>query len=69
MKIEYIYLLQEREFVKTNEHIFKIGKIKLENHEIFYEFPDESILLFQSSCNNCDILEKKIIKLFKPLKI
>jgi len=65
MKIEYIYLLQEEEFVKKNEHIFKIGKIKLENYEIFYEFPDESILLLQSSCNDCDALEKKIIKLFK----
>lgn len=61
MKIEYIYLLQEREFVNTNKSIFKIGKIKLENHEIFYEFPDGSFLAIQISCNDCDALQKKII--------
>lgn len=65
MKIEYIYLLQEREFVKTNEHIFKIGKTKQENNKRFLQYPKRSILLLQSSCNDCDILEKKIIKLFK----
>jgi len=28
---EYIYLLQTREFIKTNENIYKIGKTKQEN--------------------------------------
>lgn len=65
MKIEYIYLLQEREFVKTNEPIFKIGKTKQENNKRFLQYPKGSILLSQSSCNDCDALEKKFIKLFK----
>jgi len=65
MKIEYIYLLQEREFVKTNESIFKIGKTKQENNKRFLQYPKRSILLLQSSCNDCDVLEKKFIKLFK----
>jgi hypothetical protein len=65
MKIEYIYLLQEREFVKTNENIFKIGKTKQENNKRFLQYPKGSILLLQSSCIDCDALEKKIIKLFK----
>ena len=46
-KSEYIYLLQDQEFVKSNKSIFKIGKIKLENNEVFYEFPDESFLIIQ----------------------
>ena len=29
--INYIYLLQEREFLKTNENIYKIGKTMQEN--------------------------------------
>jgi len=65
IKIEYIYLLQEREFVKTNEPIFKIGKTKQENNKRFLQYPNGSILLLQSLCFDCDELEKKIIKLFK----
>ena len=26
MNVEYIYLLKEREFIKTNENIYKVGK-------------------------------------------
>jgi len=29
--IGYIYLLQEREFIKTKENIYKLGKTKQEN--------------------------------------
>lgn len=32
---QYIYLLQEREFIKTNENIYKIGKTKQENCKRF----------------------------------
>ena len=65
IKIEYIYLLQEREFIKTKEHIFKIGKTKQENNKRFMQYPNGSILICQLLCNDCSILEKKNIKLFK----
>jgi hypothetical protein len=32
MIINYIYLLQEREFVKTKETIYKVGMTKKENY-------------------------------------
>lgn len=49
---EYIYLLQEREFIRLNEPIYKIGKTKTR-------------LLLQIIYNDCDNSEKELIQLFK----
>jgi len=62
---EYIYLLQEREFIKTNEPIYKIGKSKQENLKRICNYPNGTKLLFQTICYNCDKLEKELIKIFK----
>ena len=61
----YIYLLQEREFIKSKENIYKVGMTKKENHKRFNQYAKGSILLFQMICNNCKNIEKQIIKLFK----
>jgi hypothetical protein len=66
---EYIYLLQEREFIKTNENIYKIGKSKQENTKRISSYPKGSKLLFQIICNNCDDLETKLINRFKQICI
>ena len=60
----YIYLLQEREFIKTNENIYKIGMTKKENYTRFNQYPNGSILLFQMICNDCKTMEKIILKTF-----
>ena len=65
MKPNYIYLLQEREFIKTNEQIYKIGKTKQINNKRLNQYPKGSILLFQIICDNCDYLEKYLINIFK----
>jgi hypothetical protein len=44
--------------------IYSIGKTKQEDYTRFTQCPNGSIQLFQSACNNCDILEQKAIKLF-----
>lgn len=62
---QYIYLLQEREFVKTNELIYKIGKTKKEHYTRFNQYPNGSILLLHIKCDDCDCNEKDIIRLFK----
>jgi len=62
---QYIYLLQEREFVNSREKIYKIGRTTKENHIRFNQYPKGSILLFQIICNNCKNIEKHIIKLLK----
>ena len=62
---QYIYLLQEREFIKTNENIYKIGKTKQENLKRICSYPNGTKLLLQIICDDCDELEKQIIKNFK----
>lgn len=62
---EYIYLLQEREFIKTKENIYKIGMTRKENHTRFNQYPKGSILLFQMICPNSKKIETELIKLFK----
>jgi hypothetical protein len=63
--INYIYLLREREFIKTKEHVYKVGMTKKENHERFNQYPKGSVLLFQMICNNCKNMEKLVVKKFK----
>ena len=64
MEVNYIYLLQEREFIKTNESIYKIGRTKQEHNKRLNQYPKGSILLVQIICSNCVIMEKKIITFF-----
>ena len=60
----YIYLLQEREFIKTKENIYKIGMTQCENLKRFNQYPKGSCLLFQMICDDCKTIEKSIIKKF-----
>lgn len=64
MVTNYIYLLQEREFIKTKENVYKIGRTKKENYKRFHQYPKGSVLLFQMICNNCENIENQIIKIF-----
>ena len=65
MMSQYIYLLQEREFIKTKEPVYKVGMTKKENYERFNQYPKGSVLLFQMICNNCKNMEKLVLKKFK----
>lgn len=64
MASEYIYLLQEREFIKCTEPIYKIGKTKQENLKRLCHYPKGSKLIIQVVCTDCDTLEKQLISLF-----
>lgn len=63
--IEYIYLLREREFIKTNENIYKIGRTAQPNLSRLLNYPNGTQLLFQMYCKDSNMLENKIIKLFE----
>ena len=63
-KVQYIYLLQEREFVISKTPIYKLGKSKQENVSRFRQYPKGSNLLFQITCNDCDLTENILKKLF-----
>jgi hypothetical protein len=61
----YIYLLQEREFIKTKENIYKLGKTKQENLKRIKNYSNGTVLVIQLECENCDIIEKNLIIIFK----
>jgi hypothetical protein len=61
----YIYLLQEREFIKTNENIFKIGRSTQEHTKRFQQYPKGSRLILQIECINCKTTEKSILGIFR----
>jgi len=65
IQIQYIYLLQEREFIKTKEPIYKIGKTTQMNNCRFNQYPKGSILLLQIICSDCDNSESSLIQIFK----
>jgi len=60
---EYIYLIREREFIKTNEQIYKIGKSKQENCKRTKSYPKSSILECVFRVDDCNQKEKDIISL------
>jgi putative DNA primase/helicase len=57
MSTNYIYLLCEREFIKTNEPIYKISNSFQQNNS--------RILILQIICENSIDSEKELIKIFK----
>ncbi len=60
----YIYLIIEREFLNSNQGVYKIGKSKQENCKRTITYPKGSKLIYVRTCKNCDKLEKNIIDLF-----
>ena len=58
------YILRERELVKTNEQIYKIGKTTRTMKERFSDYPNNSELIYYCDVDNCDKRELFIIKEF-----
>ena len=65
IKCEYVYLLQEREFIHSGESIYKIGRTKQLNDKLFKQYPKNIMLLLQTFCNNCVTSENQIMNMFK----
>ncbi len=64
-KLNYIYLIKVREFIRTNEEVFKVGKTTQENLNRFGTYPRGSRILFLRVCVNCHIIEKEVIEIMK----
>jgi hypothetical protein len=62
--MDYIYLLQEREFISTRQQIFKLGKTTQRNLVRFLQHSKGSQLLFQGQCFNADNLEYALRRQF-----
>ena len=63
--LEYIYLIQLREFVNSNQNIYKIGRTKQSNTKRFNTYPKNSKLFLLISVQDCIRIEKLIITYFK----
>jgi hypothetical protein len=62
---QYVYLLQEREFIRTKENVFKVGKTTQQGDMPFTQYPNGSNLNIQIECADCDVCETSIITRFK----
>ena len=62
----YVYLLREREFVKTQEPVYKIGKT-INFHARLHSYPKDSHILAIVYTANMDGVEKQLIKTFKEV--
>ena len=63
MNYNYIYLLIEREFIKTKENIYKLGRTQRKNLDRFKDYPKYSKLIIQIECDDC--IEKENILIWK----
>ena len=62
--MSYIYLLQTREAIRTNDSVYKIGKTKQDGFGRFNNYPKGSQMICHVLCNNCDKLETQLKELF-----
>ena len=60
----YIYLLHEREHIRTFENVYKVGMSRQPNLARFNNYPRGSILLFQMVCNDCKFVESIVLQVF-----
>ena len=60
----FVYLLQEREFVKSNENVYKIGKSIQRNCRRIDEYPKFSEIILILEVDNCNLIENLIIREF-----
>lgn len=60
----YIYLIQTREFIKTNEPVYKIGKTTQAGMNRMKQYPKGSRIILFMKCKNCHDLERIIKEKF-----
>jgi hypothetical protein len=63
--MNFIYLIQEREFIKTGENIYKVGKTHQPNQTRISHYPKGSNLLLYAPCDDCDICERKVLLILR----
>jgi len=64
---QYCYLIQEREFVKTGEHIYKVGKSSYGYKNSIAKFPKNSVVVLIAKVDDCNIALKNIINHFNEI--
>jgi len=65
MKMQGVYLIQEREFVISKKNIYKQGKSEQENTKRPSQYPKGSKLHLYLNTPDCHLVEREILNLFK----
>lgn len=60
----YIYLLREREFIFSKQHIYKIGKTQQQDCRRFSGYPKGSEIKIILQVAKCDDAEKELLQIF-----
>jgi len=63
----YIYLIQEREFIRLQEPVYKIGRTCQQDFKRFDGYPKNSHLVLMVDVMDCKAIELLIIKKFKGI--
>jgi len=58
------YIIHEKQFVETNQNIYKIGKTTQHAIKRYLQHPKGSVLKIQMSVANCTIVKNKLKKTF-----
>ena len=61
---EGVYLMHIREFIKSHEPIYKIGRSNILDNRV-KQYPNGSNILLMIKCKNSILCENNLIKLFK----
>lgn len=61
----YIYLIREREFVRLNENVYKLGKTEQTPNGRLSGYPKNSEVILFIQTPDCTEIEKLLIKIFK----
>jgi hypothetical protein len=64
-KTGYIYIIREREFLKTKENIYKIGKTCNKEVKRLQSYPKGSRLICTFFVQDCHTVERDLISKFK----
>lgn len=68
-KHNYVYLIREREFIKCNEPVYKLGKTTQLPNTRLAGYPKNSEVLLFIDVFDCHFTEKELIKQFDQLFI
>ena len=61
----YIYLIIEREFINSNQEIYRLGKTKKTIQALSASYPVSSRICIYILCNDYNNIEKELYKIFK----
>ncbi len=64
-KMSHIYLIREREFIRMNEQIYKLGKTTQQGLKRSKQYPKDSMIEIHLHVNDCHVAERELLAYFR----